>query len=79
MRELQKEASRKPRSKLTCREGGPEMTPDEVFKQKMGALTVWLEQFSADDCTKVLGVVHEVVEYKRTVELNLKGGMARAN
>ena len=51
------------------------MTSDEVFKHKMLALTVWLEQFSADDCVKVLGVVHEVIEYN--VELNLKGVSAQ--
>ena len=52
------------------------MTNDEVFAEKREAFRKWLEQFSADDCVKLLGDVHDAIEYKRTVEVHLKGAHA---
>ena len=52
------------------------MTHEENLNFKRDAFRKWLEQFSADDCVKLLGDVHDAIEYKHNVELNLKGANA---
>lgn len=62
------------------RERGKEiMTHDEILNAKRDVFRKWMEQFTADDCVKLLGDVYDAIEYKRNVELNLHGGLVRAN
>lgn len=49
------------------------MTSEEIFEVKRDVFRKWLEQFSSDDCVKLLGDVYNAINYKQTVELQLKG------
>jgi len=55
------------------------MTPEQIFTEKREAFRKWLEQFTADECVKLLGDVFQTIDYKHGVEVNLKGGACRAN
>ena len=45
----------------------------EILEAKRDAFRKWMEQFSADECVKLLSDIYFMIEYKHIVESNLKG------